>query len=473
MANGGTSKVGVGGGGLGDILSMALRQTGVESMTSPQISLDSSSILNAAANTLDPSLLSSDIGVLTRGLFSTLAIVRDSPSKPSLAASGRTSCSIADVTPADIATTYSIPLAAPLLEMTCSTGSESAKAAAFDRNKQDALSKPSSSPVAELPSTSESERPGGDEAQLVKLQTQNSCMDDDIDLDELLSVGDNVNANISHISLLDMEVGPSGDVSTFPSATPVSFDPQSFSAASTGHAGGSGAAASSAGEDDDLSSLLNMAGSQYLESLDPDFIGGGGGQQDELAGKSSLGTSSSLQVPPSGSVTVAVSLADLLTPVPGASSNGFRNSSSSLPAKTTTSSTPLLLPTTSPSPVTPSPSSSPANVPKSTTTAAATTTTPAVVPTTKLDVAAILREVARLAPALTTASTASITNTVSVTVVPSSALANAIRASGLLRPQARVSLPGGVPLVTRAPLALTGQRYMSGMQTVCVFQVCA
>lgn len=63
-----------GGGGLGDILSLALEQTGVGAISTPQISLDDpGSLLNAAAGTIDNSLLSSDIGSLTEGLFTSLS----------------------------------------------------------------------------------------------------------------------------------------------------------------------------------------------------------------------------------------------------------------------------------------------------------------------------------------------------------------------------------------------------------------
>ena len=62
------------GGGFGDILSMALKQTGVESVSSPQVDLaNPNGILNEAAGAIDVSLLSSDIGSLTKGLFSSLS----------------------------------------------------------------------------------------------------------------------------------------------------------------------------------------------------------------------------------------------------------------------------------------------------------------------------------------------------------------------------------------------------------------
>lgn len=73
-------------GGLGDILSLALEQTGVGSIPTPTISLDDpSSFLTAAAGTIDENLLSSDLNALTEGLFSSLETVRGSnTNRPSL-----------------------------------------------------------------------------------------------------------------------------------------------------------------------------------------------------------------------------------------------------------------------------------------------------------------------------------------------------------------------------------------------------
>lgn len=60
-------------GGLGDILSLALEQTGVGVLPTPHVAVeDPTSILSAAAGTIDNSVLSSDIGALTEGLFSSL-----------------------------------------------------------------------------------------------------------------------------------------------------------------------------------------------------------------------------------------------------------------------------------------------------------------------------------------------------------------------------------------------------------------
>ena len=73
-------------GGLGDILSLALKKTGVSSGNAPrQLTTDEpSSFLNHAAGAIDDSLLSTDIGTLTEGLFSDLSSVKSSAnSQPS------------------------------------------------------------------------------------------------------------------------------------------------------------------------------------------------------------------------------------------------------------------------------------------------------------------------------------------------------------------------------------------------------
>lgn len=62
------------GGGFGDILSQALSQTGVEQFDIPPlVTGDSTSLLNAAAEAIDNSLLSTESSVLTENLFSSLA----------------------------------------------------------------------------------------------------------------------------------------------------------------------------------------------------------------------------------------------------------------------------------------------------------------------------------------------------------------------------------------------------------------
>ena len=65
-------------GGLGDILSLALKKTGVSSAHSPQQLThgEPSSVLNEAAGAINNSLLSSDLNTLTEGLFSDLASVK-------------------------------------------------------------------------------------------------------------------------------------------------------------------------------------------------------------------------------------------------------------------------------------------------------------------------------------------------------------------------------------------------------------
>lgn len=60
-------------GGLGDILSMALEQTGFELETSMSNLLDTDALLNVGGSCNDDPLLSMDIGSLTQGLFSGLS----------------------------------------------------------------------------------------------------------------------------------------------------------------------------------------------------------------------------------------------------------------------------------------------------------------------------------------------------------------------------------------------------------------
>ena len=68
-------------GGLGDILSLALKKTGVSSAQSPPAhQFEPSSVLNEAAGAINDSLLSSDLNTLTQGLFSDLASVKGSSS---------------------------------------------------------------------------------------------------------------------------------------------------------------------------------------------------------------------------------------------------------------------------------------------------------------------------------------------------------------------------------------------------------
>ena len=68
------------GGGLGDILSLALKKTGVSSGRTPQQLShgEPSSVLTEAAGAINDSLLSSDLKTLTQGLFSDLASAKSS-----------------------------------------------------------------------------------------------------------------------------------------------------------------------------------------------------------------------------------------------------------------------------------------------------------------------------------------------------------------------------------------------------------
>ena len=64
----------------GDILSLALQQTGVENLAPPKLGMvDSSSILTAAAATINANLLSSDVKDLTEGLLTSLSTSKASP----------------------------------------------------------------------------------------------------------------------------------------------------------------------------------------------------------------------------------------------------------------------------------------------------------------------------------------------------------------------------------------------------------
>ena len=68
----------------GDILSLALQQTGVESLAPPTISMaDSSSILSAAAATINSNLLSRDVEALTEGLLTSLTTTKATPNASS------------------------------------------------------------------------------------------------------------------------------------------------------------------------------------------------------------------------------------------------------------------------------------------------------------------------------------------------------------------------------------------------------
>ena len=428
MASNAPSKAGDGkGGGLGDILSMALLQTGVETVPTTQISLDSNSILNAAANTLDSSLLSTDIGVLTEGLFSTLALVKENPAienKPCAVNKCSASTSHDDMKTVSVSVSTSDSTQQQRVTALASTATNNENLIV---GAGELPTLPHAFPLVEPPSETEVKT-----AQLLKSELHNSCLDDDIDLDELLSgAGDGMNVDVP---LLEAAVGPSSTLEAV-SAAPCHSPDQTVGT----DTGNSNTAV------DDLSSLLNMAGSQHLENL-------------PVSRAPSAGDTTTQSV---STCTLSVGVHAETATVPASSS-----SSPSTQATTNTStSTPLLTVTsitTSTSPA--AASTNPTQITKSTaTTADKGTSTVAQQPTkmflTKLDLAAILREVTKMSPASKAASTSSLTNTVSVTVVPSAAVQNALRGGGGgVKAQRVVSLSEGVPLVARAPLTL--QRYM-------------
>ena len=89
-------------GGLGDILSMALEQTGFELDTSIELNLlDTNALLNVGGSCTDDPYLSMDIGSLTQGLFSGLSsamLTATSPLPLSSVMSVQTPSSIAETT---------------------------------------------------------------------------------------------------------------------------------------------------------------------------------------------------------------------------------------------------------------------------------------------------------------------------------------------------------------------------------------
>lgn len=420
-----------GGGGLDDILSMALLQTGVESVTPTQIPMDSNSILNAAANTLDSSLLSTDIGVLTDGLFSTLGLVKENPviSKPHTVASNSGGATpVQPSTATNRESSGSNHVVAPSIVATqpSSVTVPATTSAVSGQSAMRGLEGPAL-PLIQPPSESEVKA-----AQLLKAELHSSCMNDDIDLDELFSGGDAVNADVGDISFLDSAVSTGPSIQTPSTGVPLP-PPTSLGSLTNSTNTASGG--------DDLSSLLDAAGSQYLESLDPLSVGTCTSSSQQTLASTMVTTTSSA---PSANVLAVASV--------------NRSSSPSLPMKATATPLPMV-PTTSTTPTpTPTPSTAPSTSittpTKSTSTNSTLQLKKSALTTTKLDIAAILREVTKMSPASIAASTSSLTNTVSVTVVPSSAIQNVIRRTGAVKTQKIVS---GVPLVARAPLML--QRY--------------
>lgn len=473
MANGSAGKgcggPGGGGGGLGDILSMALLQTGVDSLAPTQISMDSNSILNAAANTLDSSLLSTDIGVLTEGLFSTLAMAKgNTVSNKKSCTTNNTSGHATPVTgilavskDQDVATPSSLVATHTTLVSSVHTSPPSSV-------------QHTSPPVevvtpAHLPLTLLPEPPSESEmktAQLLKAELHNSCMDNDIDLDELLMGDDSC---MDDMSLLNVPVDPlqastSSELfhpltnSTAPNVTGTNTTPTSVIGVNTQpsligvNTGLSGAGLNTppiviSTRDtlsNNLSSLFTMASTSYLGNL---------AHLSNSTPTISSNTTSSTIAKETTSALPVVATTHIVSDTTSSVGKAFTSISSTKLHSTsyiaTTTTTPPVLPKTSP---TPTPSVSLFITP--TTTALSGPPKKQVIPSTKLDIAAILREVTKMTPASISASTSSLTNTVSVTVVPSAAVQNALR--GGVKTQRVLALTGSLSAKTQLAL----QRYI-------------
>lgn len=204
-------------GELGDILSLALQQTGVGALNPPRLSLDNpSSILNEAADTIDDSLLSSDIGSLTQGLLSNLA--RPTSSKPATA------------------------LHHGLVRQGGSGTGMS--------NRVDGLPVGNLIDISSFPEIANGSFGGGlgpEENGPVDL----SALEENIDLDELLSGVD----PMPPVSLATSGESTSGMAELDPAA--MLFPPPSTAPNPL----------SNGADSDDISSLLDVTGAEYLESL--------------------------------------------------------------------------------------------------------------------------------------------------------------------------------------------------------------
>lgn len=422
------------GAGLGDILSMALEQTGVESLAPPQISMDSNSILSAAAGTLDSSLLSSDIGVLTEGLFSTLAMVKETPIP---LVSNHLSVPV-------VATQSGLPLESTPQAIVQETAAQEAPVLAGAvpmSTEAPILSKPNPDMGGESLDLRQPVAKG--EGEGVKTDTQASTMDEDIDLNELLSVGDDIDANINHLSLLGMDVAP--PVSTSKTALQSATGPPPLPLDPPLPESDTGANNDPASSIDDLSSLLSITGSQYLESLDPSFIADDSGKNEtnETMNGAKLSPLSSVSTP---TLSPQPSIADLVNAVTTASNSLSTTNVPSLPPIAATSLIPTATISTSPLTTALLPLTTSASVTSSLPVTSTTTTT-------KLDVAAILKEVTQQKTSSIAAST-TLTNSVSVTVVPSPTALKAISQ----KKATIIPLRGGLPIMARPPLALKGER---------------
>ncbi|CAI8027595.1 Protein strawberry notch homolog 1, partial [Geodia barretti] len=436
---GGGGGTGKSGGGLGDILSMALFQTGVNSIAPAQISVDHSSILNAAANTLDSSLLSTDISVLTAGLLSTLArenALRNEQNKSRATGTNPqpTATVVSSGKPTPTAQSAQTPTVPPSVT-NCAL-----------------------SLVTRPPSESEMKT-----AELLKAELRNSALDNDIDLDELLAGGDSMSVDsVNEMSFLTGSVGSNSTLNTAPS-DPFLLPSHTTSPSLPGLCTNTAA--------DPFSSLLNMPSTHHLGSMEPPSsapgvsVPGSTGQNTPPA----VSRSPVLTAPQSVKLTTAATSTS--------SSSSLSASSSSV--KTTKRALPLPFPAPSltsstSSPAAPSLSSSPSSntitgLNKITSTSTSTTTpsstkkvalfttkpglpsaaTKPALPATKLDLAAILREVTKMTPG--SVSTSPLTSTVSVTIVPPSAVQTAMEGvGGGARTHRLFSLPGGVSFLAKA-----------------------
>ncbi len=207
---------------LGDILSLALQQTGVGSLNAPKLRMEHpSSILNEAANTIDDSLLSSDIGSLTQGLLTTLA---------------RPASSVAARSAPQSQLRQAVKQEGEGMATSLGPG------AGCCGNLVDLNS---------LPDFATGAFGGGMEGGPLDL----SVLEDDINLDELLSGGD----SMPPVSLATGGVTTSGIQGMNALLFPPTNGP-SFLENGTGL------------EDDDLSTLLSATGTDYLESITQDMV---------------------------------------------------------------------------------------------------------------------------------------------------------------------------------------------------------
>ena len=432
-------------GGLGDILSMALQQTGVESVTPPSIALDSRSILNAAANTLNSSLLSSDIGALTEGLFSTLAMVKEAPKNLSADSCHESIPTTTQGARAEIPTVSRLEPITPLSDETSLNSSLASTAV------QSSLLQPETAPtysnsltVSEL----ELDKPEAGRNVMMQqspfdeirggtmpLEPQSSytCTDDDIDLDKLFSVDESA---ADQMPLPGMDVGNTMPIGgPLPMlddlAVPIEVPPfTSLDTSSSVHV--------SSSSNNGLASLLDISGSQYLENLSPST-----GDKSSSNGNLRVPVSCVGDISDSASTAVSVG-AELLSPAATVASTGPLSDAtltSLLPPLNTIPPTPSLVSFT---PSTPSLSTH------------TNTTSTRSIPTTKLDVAAILKEVVDQADP--PGGMDAVTTNVSGRVIPEPGRVSMVVSGSAGKKPSLFSLAGRAPLASKPPLALVNAR---------------